>query len=381
MSEKRKIEFGTLKINDISKQHIQECLDNNWVTMGPKTKLFEKKWEQLFNYPYTTMFNSGTSADMAACMALYEDGAKPGDEIICPALSFIATANAIRSAGFVPRFVDVNLNSMNIDIGQAINVINSKTVAIMGVNLMGKPCDLVGLQKLCEQAGIFFIVDNCEAYGCKVNNKYSLSYSNMEVTSHYIAHITTAGEMGGISCKNKLLKIILESIRSHGRKPDTKYFDHPVFGLNLRPTDLHASIGLGEVEDFWAIFNKRKDNFRQIRNALNGFEDVAYFVEEDEGCVNAPHAFSIVLKSNYKNNITILKQELDIANIEWKRNFGSMPHHKCFEYLNYTKFSMPVSQYIGNYGLHIGCHQHLTKEDLEYVCDTLKDTFKKMVKG
>jgi perosamine synthetase len=108
----KKIKFGEITITDTAKQHLKECLDANHVTMGPKTKLLEQKWSNLFGHKYTVAVSSGTSACMAANMSLYDFGASPGDEDIVPALSFIATANSIRAANFVPVFVDVKNDLM-----------------------------------------------------------------------------------------------------------------------------------------------------------------------------------------------------------------------------------------------------------------------------
>ena len=376
----KSIEFGELRITDLAKKHIQECLEKNWVSIGEKTKEFENRWGQLFGYKHTVMVSSGTTADTACCMSLYDYGAKPGDFIICPALSYIATANAIRAAGFTPLFVDVKKETLNINTDEIENLIKAHNafrkniVAIMCVNLMGKPCNLDILSDISNKYNLKLIVDNCEAYGSTFKGKYSLEYADMETTSHYIAHIICCGEGGTVSCKDEELYNILKSIRSHGRQPDSLYFDHIRFGLNFKPTDLHASIGLGEIDDFWKIFIKRKNNLYTFRNAVSGYEGKAYFVEEDEGCINAPHGFSITLKEKYatKKNIDTIKQTLEENNIHWKRNFGSMPHHKAFSYLNYGASSMINAQYIGEYGIHIGCHYWLTDEDIDKVCSTLK---------
>jgi len=319
-------------------------------------------------------------------MALYDYGAKPGDYIICPALSYIATANAIRAAGFTPLFVDIKKETLNINTDSIENLIKTHNalrkniVAIMCVNLMGKPCDLDILSEISKKHDIKLIVDNCEAYGSKFKGKYSLEYTDMETTSHYIAHIICCGEGGTVSCKDEELFNILKSIRSHGRQPDSLYFDHIRFGLNFKPTDLHASIGLGEIDEFWTIFNKRKANVYEFRKAVRGYEGKAYFIEEDEGCRNAPHAFSITLKERYatKRNMDIVKETLEENNIHWKRNFGSMPHHKAFDYLGYKASSMENAQYVGEYGIHIGCHYWLTEEDIDNVCSALRKALGKI---
>jgi dTDP-4-amino-4,6-dideoxygalactose transaminase len=368
------IKFGDLFINKLSKQHIIECLDSNHITCGPKVQQFEQEFANLFGYTNTVMVNSGTSADMAACMALYEYGAKPGDEIICPALSFIATANAIRAAGFKPVFVDVELNSLNIDYSLVEDYITDKTVAIMGVNLMGKPCRMDILAEIAEKYDLKLIIDNAEAYGCQLFGYHALHYADFETTSHYIAHIITCGEGGTVSTNKDKDADLIYSIRSHGRKPDSIYFDHERFGLNFKPTDLCASIGLGEIDNFWDTYNIRKSNWHKITNNLYNFQDKIWFIKQDNCEDVAPHGISLTLKPPYNEKIDFLKDGLTKAEIQWKRNFGSMPEHPCFNYLDqndWTILRLPRASYIGNYGIHIGCHQFLTDEDIEYINSTL----------
>lgn len=375
------IKFGDIKINDLSKKHVLECLETSQITMGPKVALFEKEWATLFEYPHSVAFNSGTSSLIAALIALYDYGAKPGDGIICPALSFIASANAIRAAGFRPVFVDVRKHDLQINEELVKWTIEnhgaSHISGIVGVNLMGHPCRLDVLQDIAEYFKIKLIVDNCEAYGCKLYNKYSLEYADMEVTSHYIAHIIQSCEMGTVSTYDKKTKDILKSIRSHGRQPDSLYFDHSRYGLNLKPTDLHASIGLGQLPDFWIIFNKRKDILKRYSDAIDGYKDKFYLVEESPGVNIAPHAFSLTLKEAYATDIYHIKTELDAANIQWKRNFQSMPKSGAFNYLNDFK-SYPNAEYISNHGIHIGCSDLMTDENVEFVCDTLEKICEKI---
>jgi dTDP-4-amino-4,6-dideoxygalactose transaminase len=370
-----KIEFGHLEIGEVARQHIQQCLDNNWVTMGPKVKLLEKKWRHLFNYDYATMVNSGTSADLAACIALYEYGAKPGDEVIVPALSFIATANAVRAAGFTPVFVDVKLDTMNIDENKIKEAITSKTRAIMSVNLMGKPAALDKIKEICQKHALIHIVDNCEAYGSMLHGKYALHYADFETSSHFTAHLIMSVEGGIVSSNTGYDDYTIKSIRSHGRNPDSQYFEHLRYGLNLKPSDLHACIGLEQIERFWEVFNKRRENVAMIREAVREFGEFAYFTMEDEGAINCPHGFSITLKFGYKEKLHKLKKLLDDTGIAWKRNFGSMPHHHAFDYLNTPKYKFLNSQYIGAYGIHIGCHYYLDAEDLSLICSTLRQFF------
>lgn len=383
-----KVNFGELRISDTAKGHILDCLATNQVSCGPKVALFEEKWKKLFHHPYTVAVNSGTSADIAACLALYEYGAKPGDFIICPALSFIATANAIRAAGFTPLFVDVKKETLNIDeslLNHRISDIqyqnhDKRIVAIMTVNLMGKPSRLDIIADIAHKYNLKVIVDNCEAYGSKFQNQYALHYADFETTSHYIAHIVCGCELGTVSCKTEKDRDLILSVRSHGRQPNSLYFNHQRYGLNLKPSDLHASIALGEVDDFKKIFWKRKENLQAFYDAAEPFKDKVYLVEEDEDAVNAPHGFSITLKEscNKLKNIAYLEGAFSKKEIASKRNFGSMPDHTAFSYLGYDKGAFPNATYIGKWGDHIGCHYWMTDEQVEYVSESIREILGKL---
>ena len=122
------------------------------------------------------------------------------------------------------------------------------------------------------------------------------------------------------------------STRCHGRSG--LYFDHPLYGLNSKMNDLEASLGLEAIDVFWDTFNTRHKSMKLLRRECEGFEDIAYFSEEDQGNRNCPHGFSITLKN--ANNLKLLTSHLDKCGIHWKRNFGCIPtQHKAFDYLGH----------------------------------------------
>lgn len=372
----RKIKFGELVISDIAKKHINECLDSNHITMGKKVLLFENKWKDLFGYKYTRFMSSGTTAGTASCISLHGLGMRQGDEILCPALSFIATANAIRMANFIPKFIDVDRKTLNINEDLIEQNITSKTKAIKVVNTMGRPCKLDLINDIAKKYGLFVIVDGCESYGCKYKGKYSLDYADIETSSHYIAHCVVSGEGGCASTNNPDIDVLLESARSHGRHGGSLYFNHIDFGGNFKNTDLHASIGLGELEVFWDNFDIRHKNMMRLHDGLKYYKDNYFWAsEQDFDCINCPHGFSITVK-DARFNIDGLKLHLEKAGIESKRNFGCIPtQHRAFEYLGYNFGSYPEAEYIGSNGLHIGVHRYLTNNDLDYIIDVVSNYF------
>lgn len=373
---KKRIEFGELRIGETARKHINECLDSHWITMGAKVKEFEYRFKNLFDYNFCRMLSSGTTADTACCMNLYNENAKAGDEVIVPALSFIATANAVRAAGLTPVFVDVKKETLNIDESKIEDKITKRTRAIMTVNLMGRPAELDIIEKVCLDHNLVHIVDNCEGYGSKFKGQHSLEYADYETTSHYTAHIAMSGEGGCVFTNSSLLDAEIEAIRSHGRLGGKVYFDHPMWGLNFKNTDLHASIGLEQLDDFWNNFNIRKRNVIFIREALRGYEDLVWFSEEDEGNINAPHGFSLTFKK--KENADLFRREIENYSIHVKRNFGCMAtQHKTFSYLGYKLGDFPNAEWIGDNGWHLGVHKYLTDDDLVYLTQSLKEILEK----
>lgn len=373
-----RIEFGELKVNESSRKHVLECLDTNWVSMGKKVALFEQKWKELFKYKGAKAVASGTAADTACCMALYDFGATPGDEVIIPALSFIATANSVRAAGLIPVFVDIRPETMNINEELIEDAITSKTRAVMSVNLMGRPAALDVIQDICKRKGLFHISDSCESYGCRYKGKFALTYADMETSSHYTAHLIVAGEGGMVSCNDSEIEKVIDSVRSHGRQPGSVFFEHVRYGLNFKMSDLHAALALGQIEEFWHIFDRRHYNVHYIRQALLGLEDKAWFTEEDSDCINCPHGFSITLKPKYRDKIREFERFMTEASIHWKRNFGSQPHHKAFSYLNTPANAFPHARYVGDYGLHVGCHYYISSDDLGYMAQKIKEFLSKL---
>ncbi len=369
----KRIEFGEYRTNTATRRLVEECLDSNWISMGPKVARLESEWCKLFGYKHARAVSSGTAAGMAACMALYDLGAKPGDEIICPALSFIATANAIRAAGFTPRFVDVKLETMNINEEQIEAAINERTVAIKVVNLMGKPAELAKIRAIADKHHLYVIVDNCEGYGCRHKGKYSLKYAHMETASFYAAHLLCSGEGGMVSTNDQEIDWNLNSIRNHGRSAgNPNYFNHVRYGLNLKMTDLQAAVALGSIDDWLETFAKRHDNVTGLRELVEGTEDKAWFTEEAEHDMNAPHGFSITLKPAYEGHNIAFQCALDKASIHWKSNFGSIPLHGAYSYHRRRPNEFPNARYIGFHGLHVGCHQYLSLDDLEYMGKTIR---------
>lgn len=378
-----RIPFGNLKVSDESRDHINDCLRESRVSGGAKIKELEKSWGNLFGYKYNIAVSNGTDADTAALMTLYDtmEDTHIGDEIIVPALAFIAVGNSVRAAGFTPKFVDIRRDTMNIDPELIEEKITPRTKAIMAVHTMGKPCDMKSIIKIAEKHNLKIIEDCCEAHGGKYDNQFLGTFGDAATFSFYVAHIVSCGDGGMLSTNSEKVKYLVDSVKIHGRKPDSLYFDHQRYGLNFRMNDLTASIGLPEIKNFWEIFNKRKNNLDYLTQKTKDLEKFAFFVKEEEGEVVSPHAFSLILKDpkyDYKKLYDFLEEK----GIQCKRNFGSMPtQHAAFEYLGHKLGEFPEAEYVGDNGLHFGIHQFLLREDLDYISDKLHEYFEEEIEN
>jgi dTDP-4-amino-4,6-dideoxygalactose transaminase len=373
-----RIEFGELRVGDTARQHLMDCCDTNWVSGGPKVKEFEERWADLFGYKKTVAMSSGTDGVINACLTLYElkNAVRNKSEVIVPALSFIATSNGVRAAGLVPKFVDVKCETLNIDEDLIEDAVGPNTVAIMPVHTMGKMANMDAICRIANKHELIVIEDACESHGASFNNGITHEYvglwGHMAVFSHYIAHILACGEGGNVSTNFENIAELLSSTRSHGRPFNSIYFDHERTGINSKMNDLEASIGLEGIDIFWETFNKRHEFMRQMRQAAVGFEDVAWFSEEANGNINCPHGFSITCKR--ERDIIKVKDTFDKYNIHYKRNFGCIPtQHRAFADMGHQLGEFPNSEWIGNNGVHIGCHQYLTEENLERVCIAIQE--------
>lgn len=370
-----RIKFGELHLNQKSIDLANECFKDNWNSLGPKTELLEAKYSELFSYKHSVAVNSGTSALICALLTLYDKGAKRGDEVIVPALSFIASATAITFAGFTPVFVDIK-EDLTIDETKIPQAITDRTVAIIAVNLMGTPADLPYIRQTANIHGLTVICDNCEAYGSTIHDNFSLKYADFEVASFYVAHIISAGmESGMVSCKTKEDADLIKSVRSHGRAPNSLYFNHSRLGGNFKPTDVSSALLLGEIDNFWLNFENRKGNYYHLRQAMRKFDHLAWFTDEDVNTIIAPHGFNITLRPPYTSSYDRLVKHLDQNGIESKKSFGAMPNHGCFSYLNIPPGTFPVAEYFGDFGLHLGIHQYLSNHDLDHITTTLEMFF------
>jgi dTDP-4-amino-4,6-dideoxygalactose transaminase len=371
-----KIKFGELRLGKAAKENLLDCVRSNWITCGSKVEELEKRFASLFGYKHCIMTSSGTDADINAFLTLYEThDAKLGDEVIVPALAFIANSTSIIAAGLRPRHVDIKRETLLMDEDLVEAAIGSNTKAICAVSTMGRSPDMEKLRKIADKHNLALIVDHCEGHGAKWRGKYLRHYADMCTYSGYTAHLIVSGEAGFIGTDSDEIADILRSTRTHGRHKGDKTFNHVRLGYNSKPTDLHASIGLDQIPDFWRNINVRKENRRQIHKGLEQHKRFFYLSEDSEFDENSPHGISITLKDP-KYNFKRFYNYMNGSGIECKLNFLAASQQPVFQKLLYLKEGLfPEAEYVGKNGLHFGCHAYLLPSDIQFIVDTIKKYF------
>ena len=370
-----RITFGHIEVGEAARAYLREALDNNWVSEGNNVKNFEKNFAKRFGYAEAVAVSSGTDAGIVAMAALYERGAKRGDEVITPALAFVATANCILAAGFVPKFVDVELGTLNINPALIESAITPKTKAIQVVHTMGKPCKMNEILEIARKHKLIVIEDACEAHGATLKGKVVGSFGDMGLFSFYAAHIICSGEGGMISTNDSDLANVCKSIRSHGRRGGQLHFYFDRIGFNSKMNDLEAAIGREGLEMFDQTFSVRRKYLTRLWELMKPIEEHVLLYRDGLDEVICPHAIPIVLKDSTRS-VDALEQYLDNKGFQCKTLFGSLPtQHKAFDFLGYVEGDFPVSERIGRTGLHFGVHQYLTDDDIQYAAETVNAFF------
>jgi dTDP-4-amino-4,6-dideoxygalactose transaminase len=365
-----KVPFGTVSITDEARALIDKALKTTFVTRGKYVGEFEKQFADLFGIKHAVAVSSGTDADALSLAVLYDYGAKRGDEVIVPALSFIATGNAVFQAGFTPVFVDVKRETLNIDPEKIEQVITEKTRAILPVHLMGKPADMDPILKIAKKHNLYVIEDAAEAHGAQYKGRTVGTMGNMSAFSLYAAHIITSVEGGMVITNDENMSEALRSLRNHGMAGK---FSARRIGFSSKMNELEAAVGLGNIKIFRSIFEKRRKNLLYLIDKFKKFEEFFISIKEDDNEKIGPHAFSIILRERLSFTKDEMVDYLDEKGIDSRNLFYSIPTQcASYEFLGYKLGDFPEAEYCSDFGFHIGIHQDIEIAQLDYVVETIE---------
>jgi len=277
--------FYPLIENPYRKRDINEAikvLKSKKLTIGPVTDKFQKNFTRKLGSKFSLMVNSGSSANLLALQCLInpyrKKRLKPGDEVLIPSLCWSTSLWPIIQSGLKPKFVDIDLKSLNINLNDLKKKISKKTKAILIVHVLGNCVDMSELMRIVKKHNLILIEDTCESLGTKYKNKYLGTFGDFSSFSFYSSHQISSGEGGMICCKNNDDHEIIKSLRAHGwsrglknekkiaaanKHLDSRFIFYNS-GFNLRSTDIAASIGLNQFKDIDQFIKKRSINRDKI---------------------------------------------------------------------------------------------------------------------
>jgi dTDP-4-amino-4,6-dideoxygalactose transaminase len=364
------VPFGTVSLTDEAVRLINEALKAKWLTRGKYVQQFEEAFAKLFGVQYAVSVSSGTDADALACAVLYDYGAKRGDEVIVPALTFIATGNAVLQAGFTPVFVDVNRETLNIDPLKIEAAITPKTRAIMPVHLMGKPADMDAIMTIAKKHNLYVIEDTAEAHGAEYHGRLAGSIGHMATFSLYAAHIVTSIEGGMVITNDPAMREILISLRNHGIEGK---FAAKRIGFSAKMNELEAAVGLGNIKIFDQILGRRRRNLLYLIDNFKQFDEYFISIKEGPGEKIGPHAFSIIVRPGMPFTKDEFVAHLDAAGIDSRNLFYSIPTQcPSYAFLGKKLGDFPEAEFCSDHGTHIGIHQDIELTDLDYVVEMVQ---------
>lgn len=348
------------------KKYVNDCIDSTWISsIGKYINSFEKKFAEFINVKYAISCCNGT---VALHLPLLAYDVKPGDEIIVPTLTYIATANAVKYCGATPVFVDSEPETWNMDPDKIEAKINKKTRGIIVVHLYGHPVNMDPIMKIAKKHKLFVIEDAAEAHGAKYKNKIVGSIGHVGTFSFFGNKIITTGEGGMVVTNNKKLAEKIKILKEQGMNPKRRYWFLKV-GYNYRMTNIQAAIGLAQLEKVDWHMNMRK---RVAKLYYENLKSISQFVElpiEKKWAKHSYWMFSIFLKNSVKLTRDKFMQLLQKEGIETRPVFypvTDMPPYKNID----EKF--PVAGKIAARGINLPSHAGLTKKDILYISDSIK---------
>ncbi|EOK8281713.1 DegT/DnrJ/EryC1/StrS family aminotransferase [Escherichia coli] len=370
---------------------IQSVIDSKMFTMGKKVELYEKNFADLFGSKYAVMVSSGSTANLLMIAALFftnKPKLKRGDEIIVPAVSWSTTYYPLQQYGLKVKFVDINKETLNIDIDSLKNAISDKTKAILTVNLLGNPNDFAKINEVINNRDIILLEDNCESMGAVFQNKQAGTFGVMGTFSSFYSHHIATMEGGCVVTDDEELYHVLLCLRAHGwtrnlpkenmvtgTKSDDIFeesFKFVLPGYNVRPLEMSGAIGIEQLKKLPGFISIRRSNAQYF---VDKFKDHPFLDIQKEVGESSWFGFSFVIKEGAAIERKSLVNNLISAGIECRPivtgNF--LKNERVLSYFDYSVHdTVANAEYIDKNGFFVGNHQIPLFNEIDYLRKVLK---------
>lgn len=356
-------------------QAVLETIRSQWISIGPKCQEFERMFEQMLQVKYAYSLSNCTDALHLACFVL---GIKPGDEVICPSLTFSATVNAIRYVGATPVFCDVkSLNDLTIDVDVLESLVTPKTKGIIPMHFAGYSCNMGSIMQIAKEHDLFVIEDACHGPLSEYNGKKLGTIGDIGCFSFFSNKNISTGEGGMIVTNNDTLASRIKLLRSHGMttmsfersQGHATSYDIAEIGFNFRMDDIRASLGIEQLKKLPNDLIKRQALRSMYLQEISKIDKVAVpFSTRTEFSSN--YIMPIVLKDSNSVQREKVRDALHKRGIQTSVHYPAV--HRFSAYQDF-KSNLPVTEYITDTEITLPMYASLSDQQIKYVTDSLKE--------
>ena len=355
---------------DIGEREIEltvEVLRSGVLSIGPMVERFEALVARRVGARHAVAVSSGTAG---LHLALAASGVRAGDEVITSSFSFVASANAIAFLGARPVFVDIDPETLNLDPSLVERAVTPRTRAILPVHVFGQPADMDPLRAIADRHRLALIEDSCEAIGAEYRGRQAGTIGDAGVFAFYPNKQITTGEGGIIVTDRDDLAAMYRSLRNQGRDVFDTWLQHSRLGYNYRLSELHAAVGVGQMERFDVLLDQRADVAEQYRRLLSGVDGV-----------ECPHIASTTTRTSWFVYVVRLDPGLERDHVIERlqtRGVPSRPYfppiHLLAHYVDsygHRAGDLPITEREARRMLALPFHGRMPGEDVDYVCQSL----------
>jgi perosamine synthetase len=360
-----RISVAQPKMAGNERKYVLDCLDTNWISSNGKyIGAFEASFAEFCGVKHAIAASNGTTALHLALVAL---GLRPGDEVIVPTVTYIATANVVRYCGATPVLADVCAGTLNINPNDIERKITTRTRGIIPVHLYGHPADMTAVSRVAKKHGLWVVEDAAEAHGAEVLGKKVGGLGACAAFSFFGNKIVTTGEGGMVTTDDDDLAAKLRLYRGQGMDLTRRYW-FPVVGYNYRMTNIQAAIGLAQMEVVDQALADREAIAAWYGQALAGLEEELVLPEQAEWARSVFWMYTIFLNDGDAHRRDSVMRELDEMGIETRPVF--YPLHVLPPYEEATSY--PVADAWSPRGINLPTHRDLNRDDVERIAQSLR---------
>lgn len=348
------------------KRYVNECLDSTWISSsGRFIPLFEESFAAFCGVRHALACSNGTVALHVALLGL---GVGPGDEVIIPTLTYVATANAVTYCGATPVFVDSEPVTWNMDPAQIEGLITPRTKGIIVVHLYGHPVDMEPIMALAARRGLFVLEDAAEAHGAEYKGRRVGGIGHAATFSFYGNKVITTGEGGMVVTNDDALAARARQLKGQGMQPDARYW-FPIVGYNYRMTNVAAAIGLAQLEQIDWHLARRRENACWYADSLKDC-DLVRLQPEMPWARNVYWLNCVVLDESVRLSRDAVMAALAERGIETRPFFYPMHVLPMYRHLS-RPGGYPVADALSSRGINLPSSARLTREDVARVSGEL----------